>query len=111
MAGLARPGVDEARIEPMRARQRQSEPGGVGGRENQMHMVGHQTISPNLDVEFGAGFGEPISIERVVVVAEENTLASVASLRDMMRRARENDACDARHVFGYTYHHILCKDG
>jgi len=111
MTGLARPGVHEARIEPVRARQRQSEPSGVGGREDQMHVVGHQAIGPDLDAEFGAGRGEPIAIEGVVLVAEENALAAVASLRDMMRRAGKDDAGDARHACGDTGARAKCKDG
>jgi hypothetical protein len=74
-------------------------------------VVGHQTISPDLDPEFGAGFGQPIPIERVVLVVEENALAPVASLRDVMRRAGKDNASDARHAGEHTGACAMCKDG
>ena len=72
--------------------------------------VGHQTIGPDLDPEFDAGFGQPIPIERVVLVAEENALAPVVSLGDVMRRAGKDNASGERHA-GEPAHARCAKAG
>jgi hypothetical protein len=96
--GLARPRVDEAGVKPVRARQRQREPGGVGGREDEMDMVRHETISPDRDVEFPARLRQPISVQFVIAVVEKNPFAPVAALRDVMGRTGDDDAGDAGHA-------------
>ena len=62
-------------------------------------MVWHLAIGPDLDAEPGAGFGQPIAIERVILVAEKDALSPIAPLRDMMRDAGKHDAGDAGHVW------------
>ncbi len=50
-------------------------------------MVGRLAISPDLDAELAARLGERVAIEGVIVIAEENPLAPVASLGHVMRDA------------------------
>ena len=69
---------------------------------------GRVTVIADLDPEFGAGFGQPIPTEPVVLVAEANAFAPVASLRDVMRRAGKDNACDARHARGHTGACAMC---
>ena len=111
MAGLARAGVDEAGIEPMSARQREREPDGVARNQDQMDVVGHQAIGPDLDPEFAAGFGEPIAIERVVLVAEKDALAPIAALSDVVGNAGQDDASDAGHGGQPSRSRSFGKDG
>ena len=97
MAGLARPRVDVASVEPVRPGQRQRERRTVVGSEDQMDVVRHQAIGPAGDAEAPAGFGEPVLVERIVAVLEENPLAAIAALGDVMGQARDDDAGDAGH--------------
>ncbi len=57
-------------------------------------VIGHLAIGPDLDAELPAGFGEPVAIEGVVVVAEEDPLVPVASLGHVMRDAGKDDTRD-----------------
>jgi hypothetical protein len=98
MPGLPRPRVDKARVKPMRARKRPSETGGVAGREDEMHVVGHQAIGPHRNVEFPARLRQPVPVQFIVRIFEENALAPVAALGDVMRRTRDDDASDAGHA-------------
>ena len=87
MPGLTRPRIEIAGIQPMRAAHRQSEARVVPRRQNEMHVVGHQAIGPNRNAEPGARLRHPITIERVIAVAEKHPLAAIAALRDVMGQA------------------------
>ncbi len=63
-------------------------------------VIGHLAIGPDLDAELAAGLSQPVAIEGAVVVAEEDTLAPVASLGHVMRDARKDDARDTGHASG-----------
>ncbi len=97
MPGPARPRVDEAGVEAMRSRQRQRQPVRVGGSKNEVDVVGHLTIGPNFDGEAPAAFGEPVAIQRVVVVGEKDPLATVPALGDMVGNVGNDDAGNAGH--------------
>ena len=79
----------------MRAAQRQRQPVLVGGREDQMDVVGHLAIGRDFDAEAPARLSEPVAIERIVVGFEKYPLAAIAALRDMMGNVRDDDASDA----------------
>ena len=89
--------IDEAGVKAMRARHCQRQAERVGGRQNQVNMVGHQAIGPYGDAEFLAGLSEQIAIKPIVVVAKEHALAPIASLRDVMRRTGNDNASETRH--------------
>jgi len=68
-----------------------------GWRQDQMHMVGHQHPRPHLDtVNLGLG-AEQITIEAVVVIAEEGLRPTVAALGDVVRNVRKHCAGHACH--------------
>jgi hypothetical protein len=98
MPGPARPRVDETGIEPMGAGERQREALRVGGRQDEVDVVGHLAIGPNRDAEAPAGLGEPVAVERIVVFALENPLAAIAALGDVVGRSGNDDAGDASHA-------------
>ena len=63
-------------------------------------VIGHLAIGPDLDADLAAGFGGPVAIEGVVVVAEEDPLAPVASLSHVMRDAWKDNSRDTGHASG-----------
>ena len=102
MPGLARPRVEIAGVEPVRARQGERQARRIGGREDEVDVIGHQAIGPDGDAEPQAGFGEPVPVERVIVRPEEQRLVAIGALRDMMGSAGNDDAGDAGHGAGAT---------
>jgi hypothetical protein len=63
------------------------------GRRNQMDVIGHQAIAPNLDAPFAAPVGHQFDIRRIVSIVEKSLLAAVATLRDMVRQTRDDQSC------------------
>ena len=84
MSGLARPGLDEAGIEPVGARQAKGQAVSVTGRQDQMNVVGHLTSGPERNAEAAAGLGRQVAVEAVVA-----RLAAFAALRDAAIRKRQ----------------------
>ena len=76
-----------------------------------MDVIGHQAIGPAGDAEAPAGFGEPVLVEPVVVGLEEDPLAAIAALSDVMRQAGDNDAGDAGHRRSIAEMRELVKTG
>ena len=109
MPRLARPCIDEARVEPVRPGQRQREPGAVVGRQDQVRVVGHQAIGPAGDAGPTARLGEPVLIETKILQLEEYPLASIAALGDVMRQAGDDNAGDAGHEGTMTRRHKKVK--
>jgi hypothetical protein len=64
---------------------------------HQMHMVGHQTVSPDLDGTAGTPLSYQIQIGPIIIVAEKGLLAAVAPLRHMMGPSGGHDSCYSRH--------------
>ena len=64
---------------------------------NQMDVIGHQTIGKDGDRMFVAPLPHDLHIVSVVIIAEENRQPAIASLDDVMRLPRNNDACYSRH--------------
>ncbi len=95
MAGLARAGVDEAGVEPVRLAQRQRQALAVLRRQDEMNVVRHLAIRPDLDAEAAAGFPEPVAIESIVALLEDNVLPPGATLtsRDAAGRERRRGRC------------------
>jgi len=62
-----------------------------------MDMVGHQAIGPHGDASLAAALSQEIAVERLIAVREKNLLPSVAALRDVMRRSRNDNAGETRH--------------
>jgi len=62
-----------------------------------MRSIRPEAIGPGRHVEFAAGLGEEVAIERIIAVVEEHPLATVAALRDGMRRPGNDNAGKTRH--------------
>ena len=80
MAGHPEAGVDRRRVAPMRLAERAPERLLAVGDENEVNVVGHQTIGPDRHAVLAALVRQEIAIERIVVVAKEDALAPVAAL-------------------------------
>src|ERR1700704_2861878 len=65
-----------------------------------MDVIGHEAIRPDLDAVPVAPLGDERHVEEVVVVAEEGLLSAVSTLRDVMRKIRDNGARETRHAPG-----------
>jgi hypothetical protein len=52
---------------------------------NEVDVVGHQAVSPEVDPISGAPWGHQIPIRLVVLHPKEKLLATIAALRDVMR--------------------------
>ena len=68
--------------------------GVFGGRDgNQMNVIGHQAISPNLHATSTAPLGHEPDVGPVIILAEKRLLTPVAPLGDVVRVAGGNDSC------------------
>lgn len=66
-------------------------------RRDDMDVVGHQAIGPDLDRRLGRRFAEQVAIEAVIRIAEERRLPPIAALGDMVRNVGNDQAGDASH--------------
>ena len=89
--------VDPPRIAAVQRCQRPAQPVGIGWYEDQMHMIGHEHVRPDLDASRTAMRTEQLAIEGIIAVFEEGLSAAVAALRDMMGKAGKYGPCQARH--------------
>jgi len=97
MAGHAQTRIDGCTLASVRLAQRPPERGGRVGDEDEVHVVGHQTISPASHAMFAPLFGEQMFVEFVVVVPKEDLITAVAALSDMMRNTGNDEARDPGH--------------
>jgi hypothetical protein len=65
--------------------------------DNQVGVVRHQTICPNLDGIFMAPLGHQPNIFTIVIFAEKILLPPVTLLSKMVRNSRSNDSSKAPH--------------
>ena len=70
----------------------------LAGRDgDQVDVVAHQAVGEDVQAVDSAFLDEQAEVELAVVIDEEDILAVVAPLHDVMRTARYDDACDSRH--------------
>ena len=62
---------------------------------NQVDMIWHQTVTPNLDLVFPAPFRHQIEISKIILRIEKYLLPTIAALGDLMWVAGGNYACDS----------------
>jgi hypothetical protein len=74
-----------------------SERGRVRRDDDQVHVVGHETVAEHPHAGGFAAVSQNIKVCVPVVIREEDILAVVAALRDVMRHVRHNNASDTRH--------------
>jgi hypothetical protein len=65
---------------------------------NQMHVVGHQALRPDLDVPLAAPLGHQFQIRLIVVVVEKRLLPTISTLGHMVRQTRHNQSGQSGHA-------------
>ena len=97
MAGALQAGVDMAGIAAMDLGQGTAKPVGIGGRQDQMDMIGHQHPGPDLDSGGATRLGQQSPVQRIVVLAEKHLRAAIATLSDVVRQSGNNEAGKTAH--------------
>jgi hypothetical protein len=64
----------------------------VAGRHDEVNRVRHEAPGPDLCARGLGGLADQVEIGSVVPVIEEDRLPVIASLGDVVRQARDNDA-------------------
>lgn len=90
------PRVDEIGIAPTRLADGEAEPRFIARREDQMDVVGHEAIGPDLHAASTGLLGQ-IAVDLLVAVFKEDRLAAVAPLGHVMRQSGHDDAGEAGH--------------
>lgn len=68
-----------------------------GRNGDQVDVIGHQAVGPDLDPALPARLGHQVEIRDVVLVAEKRLLPTVPPLGNVMRITRYNHSCNPRH--------------
>ena len=64
---------------------------------DQMDMVGHKAIRPDLYLVSAAPLCHQLQVGLVIFIAEERLLPAVSPLSDVMRQTRCNNTCQSGH--------------
>ncbi len=80
--------VDAPGVAAMRLAERRAEAIGMARYQDQVDVVGHQAIGPDLGRRLGAGLGQKPEVGLVVGLPEECIQAPVAPLGDVVRATR-----------------------
>ena len=81
--------VDETGVAPVQLGKGPAQPIRIGRRQDDMDMVGHQAIGPDLRIRLAGRFAEQVTIQRVVRILEEGLAAPIAALRHVVRDTGE----------------------
>ena len=81
MARPALPCIDVAGIMAMDIAEGSAQPVSIPRHGDDVDMVGHQAIAPDLDMGPAGRFGEQVEIELIIPIFEEGLLAPVTALR------------------------------
>ncbi len=90
--------VDVFGVEPMRAADRQCKRIGALGDDDEMHVVRHEAIRQNRKAVALRLMCEDAQIGASIIVDEEDILAVIAALRDMVGKTGYHDSRDSRHA-------------
>jgi len=106
MAAPLLPEIDSPRVTSMRLADGPSQAVIRFRRRDQMDVVGHQAVAPDLDRCLAAPLGHQFNVCRVVAIVEECLPATVASLSNVVRQTRNNpprQSCNARTLQTVTH--------
>jgi hypothetical protein len=91
-------GVYEIGVASVSFSDSEPEPQFIGRNNNEMDVIGHQAVRPNLDASFPGLFGQEATIDVLVAVFEGDRLSSIAALRHMLRAVGNDDAGETGHA-------------
>src|SRR3989338_8712067 len=96
--------IDLSRIPPMGFTDGMTKAVFCLGDNNQVRMVRHQTIRPDLHTKSTAPLRHEFQIHAVVILREKSRLPTISTLGDVMGNTRYNrsgESCHLRTVFLY----------
>src|SRR5438093_10570979 len=91
------PRIDEVGVAAMGLGEGTAQPMLVRGHDNDVHVIWHQAVAPYLATCLFGGFGEDVTIEGIVAVAEEGLLTAITALGHMMRDTGNDEARQTSH--------------
>ena len=97
MAGQFGPGMYVGAVSAMGFGKRRPQTVLVAGRHDEVNRVRHEAPGPDLCARGLGGLADQVEIGSVVPVIEEDRLPVIASLSDLVRQARDNDARKSGH--------------
>src|SRR4051812_3812073 len=97
MSAPAVAAVDLDRVARVRRRQRGPQAVLMGGDQDEVDVVRHQAPGPDPGSAPGAEMAEQGQVASVVAVREEDALAAIAALGDVMGQSRQDGAGGSRH--------------
>jgi hypothetical protein len=65
---------------------------------NQMNVIGHETVRPNLDSAFFAPIGHQFHVGQIILFAKKRLLPAIPTLDDMMRQTRNDESSQSCHA-------------
>jgi hypothetical protein len=89
-------GIDEIGVAPMRLSDRQPQTIRSRRSENQVNMIGHETVGPHVDSGLARLLRQQIPIDLLVAVLKKDRLSTIPALRNMMGKAglhRSRQSC------------------
>jgi hypothetical protein len=90
--------ADEGRVAPVSLPDRARQTRLVGGCQDEVNVVGHETVGPAGHVVTPQLRAHQIQIKRLVAGFEEDPLAAIAPLRHVMRASRNGHPRPPRHA-------------
>lgn len=91
MASPAVPRVDPPGIAAVGVGKGRPEPVGIGGNDDQVNVVGHQAIGPDLSRRGLCGLGQQLAIGEKIILLEKGRAATIAALRDMIGQSGDDE--------------------
>src|ERR1700743_873819 len=79
--------IDEIGVTPMRFSHRQPQTISSRRSENEVNMIGHESVRPHLDSGLTGLLSQQVSINLLVAVLEKDRLATIPTLRNVMWKA------------------------
>ena len=71
---------------------------GLPGDADQVDMVGHEAVGPDLQAALGGEFGQPMEVMVVIVRLHEDCLPVISPLRDVVGITDRYSSRYSRHI-------------
>jgi len=98
MSGAGMETIDVLGVAEMRARHSESEGAWMRGDRDQMNVVSHETVAEDIEFADTGEVSKKTKIVVAVIVCEEDILAVVTPLGNVMRYTRDDDASGSCHA-------------
>ena len=82
--------VDHMRVAAVNLSDRTPQPVSRRGNENQMHVIGHETVRPDPNIKLTAPLAQQRKVRLVIFIAEKRLHPTIPALGDMMSTPRSH---------------------